>query len=275
MAAQLDPRSQVIDRLKKAGRKPYFSAGGVALYWSDCLDLLSDLPADLVDAVIADPPYCSGGTSSADRSRDPVAKYCQNSDAKGRPTFEGDHLDQRSFAFWSTLWIRLCHRAARRGGYAFVFADWRQLPTLTDVLQAGGFVWRGLMPWDKGRSARAPHTGYLRHQAEYVGWGTKGPCLKADGRGPFDGVIHEPVRRTEKRHITGKPVAIVRQLVRIAPPGGLILDPFAGSGPTLVAALLEGRQAIGIERSEAYCEIAADWCRDVIARGEEALPRAA
>lgn len=171
--------------------------------------------------------------------------------------------------------MRQSQRAVRPGGYAFVFADWRQLPTLTDVIQAGGFVWRGIAPWNKGRGARAPHTGYLRHQAEYVGWGTKGPCLKADGRGPFDGVLDGPVRRGEKRHITGKPVHTIRQLVRVAPPGGLILDPFAGSSSTLVSAILEGRRAVAIERSEEYCEIGAEWCRAVLARGEEALPRAA
>jgi hypothetical protein len=53
------------------------------------------------------------------------------------------------------------------------FTDWRQLPMLTDVLQAGGFVWRGVMPWDKTESSRAPHTGYFRHQCEYVVWGPR------------------------------------------------------------------------------------------------------
>jgi hypothetical protein len=39
---------------------------------------------------------------------------------------------------------------------------------LTDVMQAGGFVWRGVIPWDKTESSRAPHTGYFRHQCEYI-----------------------------------------------------------------------------------------------------------
>lgn len=41
----------------------------------------------------------------------------------------------------------------------------------------------------------------------------------------------------------------------LCPPGGVVLDPFAGSGTTLVAALAEGRQAIGIEREAEYVEI--------------------
>lgn len=58
------------------------------------------------------------------------------------------------------------------------------------------------------------------------------------------------------RHPTQKPVALMRWLVRlVTPPDGTILDPFAGSGTTLVAALAEGRQAIGIEREAEYVEI--------------------
>ena len=57
-------------------------------------------------------------------------------------------------------------------------------------------------------------------------------------------------------HPTVKPSALMRWLVRlVTPPDGTILDPFAGSGTTLVAALAEGRQAIGIEREAEYVEI--------------------
>lgn len=55
------------------------------------------------------------------------------------------------------------------------------------------------------------------------------------------------------RHPTVKPLSLMRELVRmVTPPGGTVLDPFAGSGTTLEAAVLEGMQAIGIEREESY-----------------------
>jgi site-specific DNA-methyltransferase (adenine-specific) len=58
-------------------------------------------------------------------------------------------------------------------------------------------------------------------------------------------------------HPTVKPLSVMRWLVRLnVPPGGVVLDPFAGSGSTGCAALLEGRQFLGIEREAAYVQIA-------------------
>jgi hypothetical protein len=58
-------------------------------------------------------------------------------------------------------------------------------------------------------------------------------------------------------HPTVKPIALMRYLVRlITPPGGIVLDPFAGSGSTIAAAVLEGFSALGIELSAEYADIA-------------------
>ena len=58
-------------------------------------------------------------------------------------------------------------------------------------------------------------------------------------------------------HPTVKPVKLMRWLVRlVCPPGGTVLDPFAGSGTTGVAALEEGMRFIGVEQSEEYAAIA-------------------
>lgn len=64
--------------------------------------------------------------------------------------------------------------------------------------------------------------------------------------------------REDVGHPTQKPLEPFAALVRaLCPPSGLVLDPFAGSGTTLLAAKNEGRRAIGVEIDERYCEIAA------------------
>ena len=237
------------------------------LYEGDCLDILPAMPRQSVDAIITDPPYSSGGLHKAARSRDPVKKYVQTSTRRFYLTFSGDHMDQRSWQFWMLLWLRHAVQLLKPGGRFYMFIDWRQLPSATDLVQAAGITWRGIIPWDKGRGTRAPHTGYHRHQCEYVIFGTLGDVGRADGRGPFEGCLQCSVP-SNKLHPTEKPVAILRELVRAVPPGGVVLDPFAGSGSTLVAAVSEGYRAIGIEREPEYCEI----IRKRMAELQPALP---
>ena len=221
----------------------------------ECLPALMDLPANSFDAVITDPPYSSGGFSRDDKNRSTTDKYQTTGTRRRYPDFSGDNRDQRSYLAWSSLWIAECMRALKPGGYFLAFTDWRQLPVMTDAVQAGGVFWRGIVAWDKGRGARAPHKGYFRHQCEYVIWGTKGAAIQLEHDGPFDGCIQSTVRRDDKHHMTGKPTALMRELVRPVLPGGVVLDPFAGSGTTGVAAVLSGRRFIGIEREAAYAEI--------------------
>jgi len=65
-------------------------------------------------------------------------------------------------------------------------------------------------------------------------------------------------RGKDNTHPTVKPIDLMRYLIRLVnPPGGIVLDPFAGSGTTLLAARLEGAQSIGIELDEKHCEIIA------------------
>lgn len=241
---------------------PHFESATVRLYQQDALRLLPALATEGFSAVITDPPYCSGGATPAERTRDPREKYCHNGNDCGRPSFGGDSRDQRSYAWWCTAWLTLAREACAPSAYCLVFSDWRQLPTVTDAVQAAGWTWRGVISWDKGRGARAPHKGFFRHQCEYITWATNGPVPKANHAGPFDGCYHQSVRKSDKFHMTGKPTALMEQLVQIVPPGGRVLDPFSGSGTTGVACLRQGREFVGIEQSPEYCEIASSRLRD-------------
>lgn len=225
------------------------------LHHGDCLSWLRTLPDESVDAVITDPPYSSGGAFRGDRMSDTDDKYTQ-SGHKGRlPSFEGDTRDQRSFAYWEALVLSECLRVTKHGGVVAVFTDWRQLPSTTDAVQAGGWCWRGIAVWDKTEGTR-PQSGRFRSQCEYVVWGSRG-ALSLDRRSPcLPGVVRAATRVDDKHHQTGKPTEVMRWLAKFCESGGVILDPFAGSGTTGVAALLEGRSFVGCERSTEYFEIA-------------------
>jgi DNA modification methylase len=68
-------------------------------------------------------------------------------------------------------------------------------------------------------------------------------------------------QRTERLHPTQKPLAVIQWCLSLFPDATTIIDPFMGSGTTLVAAKVLGRQAVGIEINERYCEVAADRLR--------------
>ena len=75
--------------------------------------------------------------------------------------------------------------------------------------------------------------------------------------------------REGSKHPTVKPLALMRWLVRlVTPPGGVVLDPFAGSGTTLRAAREEGLRALGIEREADYLADAAHRLRQLSLFGE-------
>lgn len=79
----------------------------------------------------------------------------------------------------------------------------------------------------------------------------------AQGQGPLPQQTPRVLRVERNTHPTAKNTALMRWLIRlITPPGGLVLDCFAGSGSTVVAALTEGCRAIGVEREAEYVEIA-------------------
>lgn len=229
-------------------RTPDFAHGPVKLYCGDALAILASLPANSVDAVLTDPPYCSGGATAGERQRSTRGKYCSTDAKHDLPDFTGDTRDQRSFLAWGSLWAAQCLRVARTGAICAVFSDWRQLPTMSDVLQVGGWVWRGIAAWEKP-SAR-PFLGRYTNQCEFVAWGTNGP--RARGGIATRGTIQAmPPRGANRVHITQKPVEVMEWLLGPTAAGETILDPFMGSGTTGVACLRNGRQFIGIESDPA------------------------
>ncbi len=139
---------------------------------------------------------------------------------------------------------------------AIVFGRW-SVPRSVNV--------RARLIWDKGEW---PGMGDLNFP-----WGPSDEEIYVLGDG-FHGKRTGTVLRSNRvgaaqaQHPTQKPEWLMVRLIKACPPG-IVLDPFMGSGTTLVAAKLEGRSAIGIEIEERYCEIAAKrLAQEVLPWGE-------
>jgi hypothetical protein len=114
---------------------------------------------------------------------------------------------------------------------------------------------------DKFRNAYGEFKGSEEDAPFYGDTGTAARffyCAKASRAERGDG----------NRHPTVKPLALMRWMVRlVTPESGRVLDPFAGSGSTLVAAVAEGREAVGIELDPAHCETARARVREAMGTG--------
>lgn len=240
---------------------PYYQDEQTTLYQGDSLQVLAEL-AELqpgtVDAVITDPPYSSGGMFRGDRVQSTSQKYFNiNSGSTHRlAEFAGDNKDQRSFMLWMQHWLSDTASLTVPGGIIGVFTDWRQLPAMTDCLQFAGLIWRGILPWSKPNGRRVQ--GRLSNTAEYFAWATNGARALEAGNTLAGHWVESTPSAKKRLHQTEKPLELMEYLVGVTHPGSLILDPFAGSGSTLVAAKRSGRRAIGVELSEHYAQVIAE-----------------
>jgi DNA modification methylase len=136
-------------------------------------------------------------------------------------------------------------------------ADLSHLPDVPSIVWGGNYFGlppsRGWLIWDKAQS-------FSGADAELAWTNLDMPVrvFRMSRVAAYNGLIDGP-----KSHPTQKPVELMRWCIEFAPPG-TVLDPFMGSGTTLVAAKSLGRRAIGIEIEERYCEIAANRCRQEV-----------
>jgi len=234
--------------------KPYYGPkDGITIYHGDCLTILPEIVS--VDVVIADPPY---GVTSLPWDKWPgdhwikalpgVSLWCFGSlrlFMERRDDFSNWRLSQD--IIWekhngSSLHadrFRKVHEVIAhfyRGDWARVYKSVVTTPDATKRTVRAKTKpphWRALKPIDKYESFDG------------------GPRLQRT-------VLRVRSEHGRAEHPTQKPVGIIAPLIEYSSRrGGIVLDPFAGSGSTLVAAALAGRRAIGIEIEERYCEIAA------------------
>lgn len=227
----------------------FYSDDTVTLYHGDCRDILPRLPASSVDLIVTDPPYGISYKSNRGHDHDAIA---------------GDDgtLDVPEC-------LTLACRVLARGRHAYVFGaiDLSRTPLAAQVE----------LVWDK----EIVGMGNLEQP-----WGTSHEPItfavyepskanREKGYGKLTARIRKgSVVRCSRttgaattRHPTEKPVGVLRQLIESSSVlGECVLDPFAGSGSTLEAAVREGRRAIGIEVDERYCETIASRLKQLAER---------
>jgi site-specific DNA-methyltransferase (adenine-specific) len=215
---------------------PYFCADGVTLHCGDALAVLPTLAAGSMDSVVTDPPWMDYETGRYDAS-------------------EWHHPVRRVAPAEYVDWL---HRVMRPDSAAMVWCRWDCFEEHAAALKAAGFAVRNQVVWAKPNHTAGDLDGNLGNQHECAAFAVKGRWKRHDKREV--NLWQEPhlFSRAKRDHPTQKPDGLMRRSVRlVCPPGGIVLDPFAGSGTTLVAAVQTGRRAIGVELSEQYCEIAA------------------
>lgn len=208
--------------------QPYYEDGSVTLYHGDCRDVLPNLTADVA---LTDPPYGIGKAARTYARRSPKVNAA--------PWDVAFHAD----------WMLAASAVAPALGL---------MPGVVNLMNCPSEVG----PW-RYRWTLAVHVvnGMTRGAMGYGNWI---PCLvyAADGvsiyRQASDAariaVGHEP----KPDHPSPKPYRVMSWLVaQLSSEGQTVVDPFAGSGTTLLAAKALGRKAVGVELEERYCDLIA------------------
>jgi len=228
------------------------------IYQGDCLDLLAQIPESSVDLVFADPPYflsnggitCHAGKmvsvnkGSWDKSRGPDANHEFN-----------------------TAWLAACQRVLKPNGGIWVSGTSHVIHSVGFAMQQLGFKLLNDISWVKPNPPPNLSCRYFTHATETIIWAAKNSksrhtfnykLMKETNRGKQMKSVWEirPPEPWEKKfgkHPTQKPVALLeRILLASSNEGDLVLDPFSGSGTTLLAAFRLRRHALGCELSAEF-----------------------
>jgi DNA modification methylase len=218
---------------------------GYRLIRGDCLEVLEALKVEgvQVDAVITDPPY------GIDVDQNNPYSFATAGERKENPV---DWDSTIPTAYLSPAFDLLVS-----GGNFLAFTDTRQVSHFWRAVDQVGKCQRlfyalktNPMPQPHPRYSSAVEVAvYARKEGKAAYWGGGGAAPNY-----WIGSITQGKERTP--HPTQKNLNLMRKLIRdLVPEGGTVLDPFGGSGTTAVAAMLEGRESISIERDPEYFEI--------------------
>lgn len=210
--------------------KPYYADDLVTIYHGDCREVLPDLDVR-PDLVLTDPPYL-------------VTKIGRHD--------TGGIVAGMEDSFWILPAFRSIVRVMATDSFLVSFYGWRQVDDFLVAWRGCGLRPVGHLVWVKRQWGLGT---FVRGKHESAYLLTKGaPKPRRVVADVFDWQ-----RDSAKVHPTQKPVGALVPLIDALGPS-FVLDPFMGSGSTLVAARSAGTRSIGIEIEERYCEIAAQRC---------------
>lgn len=207
-----------------SGLVPYYEHAGITIYHGDCRDVLPLLDKASIDLVLTDPPYGINAVVNG--------KTFGTSNACRVNTYLPVVGDDKPFDPDPVL----------RFGPAILWGGNHYSSRLPDAT-----CW---LVWDKRDGL---HSNPLA-DCELAWTNLRGPARLMSHR--WMGMVKDS-EWGERWHPTQKPLALMSWCLSLVPEARSVLDPFMGSGTTLIAAKNLGRRAIGIEIEERYCEIAA------------------
>lgn len=240
--------------------EPYFRADGATVYLGDCLDVLANLPAESVDLCYMDPPFNTGKTWAVRH-------------ADGDRTFEDRFPSLGAYVDWVRERCAEVRRVLKPTGSLWLHQDPHHGASYLKLMLDGLFgienfradvVWKrkhGTASGQTNRRLPRSHDSILVYGKTEAAetapeCNGKDPCSCTDMWLDIPG---PPPAKERVGYPTQKPLALLERIVRAgSPPGGVVLDPFAGSGTTLLAALKLGRSAIGVDESAVAARVASE-----------------
>jgi site-specific DNA-methyltransferase (adenine-specific) len=217
---------------------PYFADDLVTLYLGDCREVLGSLPPQSADLMLTDPPFFM-----------PASHY------QSRVQWQRSWGDTSVLAaFWGVV-LDLAIPLMKRTGHVITFCNGDSYPVFYPEVYRRFDAIKCIV-WDKGSIGMGR---VWRNQHELIlaaRW--ESSDFTEQGGSRSDVIKARVIPSSDRTHPVEKPTALLAPLIEpTTPPGGLIVDPFAGTGSTILAARVAGRRAIGIESEERYCEMAA------------------
>jgi|ERR1051325_11429483 modification methylase len=222
-----------------------------------CIDnvtLLNTLPAESVGVIVTSPPYNLRNSTGGGLKNGSGGKWANAALLEGYDGNE-DNMPHHEYEAWQRVCLTAMMRVLKPDGAIFYNHKWRVQDHLLQDRHAivQGFPVRQIIIWKRAGGINF-NKGYFLPTYEVIYLIAKPDFVLSPGANKMTDVWEIPQTR-DNDHPAPYPVELAQRCIE-ASPGGVVLDPFMGSGTTAIAAISLNRQWIGIEISPKYCNMA-------------------